>query len=90
MFSLFKKSKYATEELTSDTCTIQLRELDVPQEYLSEVFALIDEYRRRNTTLSFYELWKYIERILPETKEGRWKITVPKATRITVVERVED
>ena len=52
--------------------------LTVPDASVKNILALYDAYRddEINKNVNRYLLWKKIESVLPETKEGNWFITI--------------
>jgi subtilisin-like proprotein convertase family protein len=64
------------------------RRLPVPEEHVEKVAELTDAYAKQKTNVTYYQLWKFIHEIFPETKEGRWQLNTADATRYFAEERL--
>jgi hypothetical protein len=55
------------------------RSLSIPKEHQREFLVLQDTYVReygesKHLHLAQYDLWEFIYKIFPETREGRWEV----------------
>lgn len=66
------------------------RRLEVPREYVFQVLNLHDALGANiHSKVADYNLWSFIEDILPETKTGSWKIYCPNAVSVVIVELID-
>lgn len=92
---LFKKKlpSYANSLLSDETFSRQAREFMITdEEEIVKVCNFIDNKHKVGGWLSYYNLWKYIKKILPETMgdSSRWELQLCGGKGIRVVEKVEE
>jgi len=65
-----------------------LRSLDIPEEYVEKFWKLYDAAEEESTYSAKYRLWKFVNKILPETGSG-WSLDITKLFHPRVIKRDE-
>lgn len=58
----------------------------IPEDKTKEFIRLLDMNSRRPSRITKYDLWKFVEDILPDTKEGQWHYWFDSATKVLIRE----
>jgi hypothetical protein len=59
----------------------QGRRFYIPDEHMEQVVILVEAQEKESGRLTRYRLWKFIEEIIPETKDGQWTLNADSAPR---------
>lgn len=59
--------------------------LHVPSKHVKKIKELLDKANKERTFTAHYNMFKFIEEILPDTKEGNWRIVNTDAVSIDLI-----
>jgi hypothetical protein len=64
------------------------RRIYIPDEHMEQVVVLVVANEKESSRLTRYRLWKFIEEIIPEIKDGQWTLNADSAVRYFIEEQL--